>query len=85
MPRVDGVLYTERRARKQHTCELRCGYPIEPGETYAVAALPPHVDPNSMPHWWTMKIHGRSGDSCPAYNPGLPEDPIAADLAMRLP
>lgn len=84
MSRVDGVLYTEHTARVRHMCSA-CQDPIEPGERYVKAALPPLVDPNHDPRWWTMKVHGRSLYDCPTYQPALPADPVASAVVERMP
>lgn len=78
-----GVLHTERTARKRYRCGWECGAPIEPGTRYVRSALPPWTFPNESGHWWYQALHGHFSDGCPVYQPELPRDPIAAELALR--
>lgn len=72
---ASGSLHTEHTARKTHHCEWDCGSPIAAGTRYVRAALPPMVDPNSSPHWWTMRAHGATLYDCPTYGGPGPVDP----------
>lgn len=51
-------------ARRRYPCEWEfhtegevCRRPIEPGERYVRASLPPGVEPNYGDSWWTMRYH----------------------------
>lgn len=58
------TLRTTQRASRLYRCEWPyhdaegvCERPIEPGELYVRATLPPFADPNSGPGWWTIRYH----------------------------
>ena len=77
------TIYVERTARKRHDCAWDCGSPIERGTRYVRAATPPWSEPNESDHWWYAALHGRYLDSCPTYNPGMPSDPVAAEMVWQ--
>lgn len=64
-------LLTWRTARKRHRCEF-CREPIEPGERYVSAALPPNTDVGNV-GWWHSASHGENGHACEKY--WLVDDP----------
>lgn len=51
-------------ARREYECTY-CDGPIRPGTRYVRAALPPWTGGNESEHFWHLKAHGMSPDSCP--------------------
>lgn len=75
-------LYTEHVASRAYVCDRGCGEPIEPDSRYVRAALPPWAEPNESDGWWTMRLHGRRWEDCPAHTATAIAKTVARD-ALR--
>lgn len=61
------TLRTTQRASRRYLCEWPyhtdgevCRRPIEPGELYVRASLPPGAEPNYGEGWWMMRYHAEA-------------------------